>query len=146
MGKIKNTGACECGDERTGSTGERARGNGGRLEQPFFRFGCHIDQISKNLVAHSIHFSTIIKCHLNTFDSKLNPNMELELIDTETKVGPYRADLLCWDTNTDSYVLIETLLKIALFHSQKLLLNYYTQNYILPKLIGSRFRVQRWYR
>jgi hypothetical protein len=37
--------------------------------------------------------------------------MELELIDTETKVGPYRADLLCRDTNTDSYVLIENQLE-----------------------------------
>ncbi len=37
--------------------------------------------------------------------------MELELIDTETKVGPYRADLLCRDTITDSYVLIENQLE-----------------------------------
>ncbi len=37
--------------------------------------------------------------------------MELELIDTETKVGPYRADLLCRDTNTESYVLIENQLE-----------------------------------
>jgi hypothetical protein len=37
--------------------------------------------------------------------------MELELINTETKVGPYRADLLCRDTNTDSYVLIKNQLE-----------------------------------
>jgi hypothetical protein len=39
--------------------------------------------------------------------------MELELIDTQTKVGPYRADLLCRDTNTDSYVAIENQLERA---------------------------------
>ena len=37
--------------------------------------------------------------------------MELELIETETKVGPYRADLLCRDANTDAYVLIENQLE-----------------------------------
>ena len=33
--------------------------------------------------------------------------MNFSLEDTETKVGPYRADILCRDLDTDAYVLIE---------------------------------------
>ncbi len=37
--------------------------------------------------------------------------MDLELVDTEANVGPYRADVLCRDNNTDAYVLIENQLE-----------------------------------
>ena len=37
--------------------------------------------------------------------------MSLELIETESRVGPFRADLLCRDNNTETYVLIENQLE-----------------------------------
>ena len=37
--------------------------------------------------------------------------MELELIEAETHVGPFRADILCREINTDAYVLIENQLE-----------------------------------
>jgi hypothetical protein len=37
--------------------------------------------------------------------------MDLELVDTEANVGPYRADILCQDNNTGAYVLIENQLE-----------------------------------
>ena len=37
--------------------------------------------------------------------------MSLELIETESRVGPFRADLLCRDNDTETYVLIENQLE-----------------------------------
>jgi hypothetical protein len=37
--------------------------------------------------------------------------MTLELVETESKVGPFRADLLCRDSNTETYVLVENQLE-----------------------------------
>lgn len=40
-----------------------------------------------------------------------NIGMDLEWIETEARVGPFRADILCKDTATDAFVLIENQLK-----------------------------------
>jgi hypothetical protein len=37
--------------------------------------------------------------------------MELELVETETHVGPFRADILCREINSEAYVLIENQLE-----------------------------------
>jgi Domain of unknown function (DUF4268) len=67
-------------------------------------------------------------------------SLELELVETEKTVGPYRADVLCRDTVTDSLVLIENQLeKTNHTHLGQLLTYAAGLNTVTIVWIASRF-------